>query len=123
MLSPAGAATVEAPKIVHSSPGAACHLTMPPNELTLRSSLGSVVVAERCGPVAAATKAVDVVVNVEDSGFIKPSEFGDANAVGVVSSVEARASCIRVGEDVPASPSIITSMICSKVDAPALSAW
>src|SRR5215467_8466531 len=106
MLSPAGAATVEAPKIVHSSPGAACHLTMPPNAFTLRSSLGSVVVALRCGPVAAATNEVDVTESVLDSGFMKPSLLGDASAVGVVSNVEARASCMMVGELVPASPSI-----------------
>src|SRR5215475_6769869 len=106
MLSPAGAATVEAPTIHHSSPGALCHRAMPPQALTLRSSFGSVVVALRCGPVAAATNAVEVTDNADDSGFMKPSELGLANAVGVVSRVEARAHCISVGEVTLARPLI-----------------
>src|SRR5215475_10789452 len=122
ILSPAGAATVEAPCIHHSSPGALCHREMPPQALTLSSSFASVVVALRCGPVAAATNAVEVVDNADDSGFMKPSLFGAASAVGVVSKVEARANCIMVGEVTLARPVTITSWTCNRVLTPALSA-
>src|SRR5215475_10445309 len=122
MLSPAGAAVVEAPCIHHSSPGADCQRAMPPQALILRSSFGSVVVALRCGPVEAATNAVDVVESADDKGFIKPSLLGDASAVGVVSRVEARAHCMIVGLVTAARPLIHISTTCSSVLLPALSA-
>src|SRR5262245_32740320 len=115
VLSAAGALAVLAPQIHHSSPGAACQRTIPPKAFRFSSSLASVTVEALCGPVAADVYAVEALDRAELSGFMNPSLLGAAKAVGVVPNVDDLASCMSVGELVPARPEMNTSCTCNRV--------
>src|SRR5262245_51219367 len=85
------------PAMPHSSNGAACHLTMPPNPLNERLSRADVVVAERCGDVPAKLNVSVPVAPAWPSVCIGPSLFGAASAVNVAPSVESRANIMIIG--------------------------
>src|SRR5262245_16224053 len=101
MLSPNEAVL---PSICHCCVGAAFQRMMPPNRFSARLSLASVVVAEACGPVDAATMLTGTLASGAVAGTIGPSELGDASAVGVVAIVEDRTSCIAATVEAVAMP-------------------
>ena len=103
------------PTMVHCCVGAAFQRTMPPNRFNARLSFGSVALFEGTGPVPAAkyvTTTLDIAVALTTNA---PSLPGDANAVGVMPSVDEYAVMTAATVDAVAMPETMTSrtsMIC-----------